>query len=333
MKHPGRLIAVCVGSSIAAMSQWRFASRRRSGVDWRPPGTRTMLLPLAARVIGEGTPIVLLHGLGASGAYWGSAYDRLGDGHRLVVPDLLGFSASPRPAVGYGPAEHVAAIEACLDAAHVQQPAVVVAHSAGAIVALRLAATRRERERAVITFGPPLYPDPADARPPRSALADRPRRRRAQLGVVLRNARKARHRQRCRRLAVGRHGAGCDRRRSGRPGLQPPVSPRDRSVSSTCRLSGLVRRPSPPTDRPDPGAGAHRRRRRNVGTAQRVWVVEHWQHRLSGELDLHREVAQHLDRPTMPRRTSTEPLGHAREHQIRTCRRLSIRIGRISAVS
>lgn len=164
MKHPGRLIAVGVGSAIAAVSQWRFASRRRSGIDWRPPRPRTMLSPLAARVIGEGTPIVLLHGLGASGVYWGSAYDRLGDEHRLVVPDLLGFGGSPRPSVGYGPDEHVAEIEACLDAARVQQPAVVVGHSAGGIVALRLAATRRERVRAVIMFGPPLYPDPGDAR-------------------------------------------------------------------------------------------------------------------------------------------------------------------------
>jgi len=114
--------------------------------------------------MGEGTPIVLLHGLGASGDYWGSAYDRLGDQHRLVVPDLLGFGASPRPTVGYGPDEHVAAIEACLDAARVDQPAVVVAHSAGAIVALRLATTRPDRVRAVIMFGPPLYPDAIDAR-------------------------------------------------------------------------------------------------------------------------------------------------------------------------
>ena len=102
MKHPGRLMAVAVGSLIAAMSQWRFASRRRSGVEWSTPSPRTMLSPLAARVFGEGTPIVLLHGLGASGVYWGSAYDRLGDGHRLVVPDLLGFGASPRPPAGYG---------------------------------------------------------------------------------------------------------------------------------------------------------------------------------------------------------------------------------------
>ena len=107
MKHLGRVIAVGAGSTITATVLWRFASQRRSGVDWRPPRPRTMFSPLAARVIGAGTPIVLLHGLGASGDYWGSVYDRLGDGHRLVVPDLLGFGASPRPSAGYGPDEHV----------------------------------------------------------------------------------------------------------------------------------------------------------------------------------------------------------------------------------
>lgn len=158
------LLVVGAGVSIAGGIQRRTAGARRIRVHWDRPQPRAMSLPLAARVIGEGAPIVLLHGLGASGDYWGSAYDRLGDQHRLVVPDLLGFGASPRPSVGYGPDEHVAAIEACLHAARVDQPAVVVAHSAGAIIALRLATTRPERVRAVIMFGPPLYPDTIDAR-------------------------------------------------------------------------------------------------------------------------------------------------------------------------
>ncbi len=158
------LLVVGVGVAIAAGIQRRIAVARRSRVHWDRPQLRTMSLPLAARVVGEGAPIVLLHGLGASGDYWGSAYDRLGDQHRLVVPDLLGFGASPRPTAGFGPDEHVAAIEACLDAARIDQPAIVVAHSAGAIVALRLATTRPDRVRAVIMFGPPLYPDAGDAR-------------------------------------------------------------------------------------------------------------------------------------------------------------------------
>ena len=159
------LISVAVGAALAAVAvRRRLALARRSRLDWHLPQARTMSSPLAARLIGEGTPIVLLHGLGASGIYWGSAYDQLGDGHRLVVPDLLGFGQSQRPASGYGPDEHAAAISACLDAAHVQQPAVVVAHSAGAIVALRLAVAHPARVSAVIMFGPALYPDADDAR-------------------------------------------------------------------------------------------------------------------------------------------------------------------------
>lgn len=135
----------------------------RSRPRWDPPATSTMSGPLSARVLGSGTPIVLLHGLGASGRYWGAAYDRLGDDHLLVVPDLLGFGASPRPDHGYGPDEHAAAVCACLDVVGVNEPAVLVSHSAGSIVALWIARTRPERVRAVISIGPPLYSDRLEA--------------------------------------------------------------------------------------------------------------------------------------------------------------------------
>ena len=80
-----------------------------------------------------------------------------------MVPDLLGFGSSPRPGHGYGPDEHAAAVCGCLDVAGVNEPAVLVAHSAGTIVALRIAAARPERVRAVIAVGPPLYANATDA--------------------------------------------------------------------------------------------------------------------------------------------------------------------------
>lgn len=141
----------------------RRATLRRIRPDWYPPATPTISRPLSARVLGSGPLVVLLHGLGASGRYWRAAYDRLGDDHLLVVPDLLGFGRSPRPDHGYGPDEHAAAVCACLDAAGVTEPAVLVAHSAGTTVALRVASTRPDRVRAVISIGPPLYPSPEEA--------------------------------------------------------------------------------------------------------------------------------------------------------------------------
>lgn len=119
---------------------------------------------LVARVNGEqGTPVVLLHGLVASGIYWGAAYDRLAADHRLVVPDLLGFGRSPRPLSGYRPDDHVDALIRCLDDLEVEEPAVIGAHSLGSLIAIRLAATHPERVAGIVAFGPPLYRDRSSA--------------------------------------------------------------------------------------------------------------------------------------------------------------------------
>jgi len=120
---------------------------------------------LSVRALGDsGRPVLLLHGLVASGIFWGGAYDQLADNHRLLVPDLLGFGRSPRPATGYRPDDHAAAVLACLDDLGIDEPVVIGAHSLGALVALRLAATHPERVIAVVAFGPPLYPDQRTAR-------------------------------------------------------------------------------------------------------------------------------------------------------------------------
>ena len=117
------------------------------------------------RVLGtDGPPILLLHGLVGSGRYWGGAYDRLADTHRLIVADLLGFGRSPKPPTGYGPDDHARAVIGCLDALQIDEPVVIGAHSLGSLVAIRLADTFPDRVSAVVAFGPPIYPDPATAR-------------------------------------------------------------------------------------------------------------------------------------------------------------------------
>jgi pimeloyl-ACP methyl ester carboxylesterase len=135
-------------------------------VRWSPargtqyPGT------LAVRTLGSaGSPIVLLHGLPSSGRFWGAEYDDLAATGRLVVPDLLGFGRSPRPTGGYGPDDHADAVAATLRGAVVDNaPALVVGHSVGALVALRLAVRHPSLVTGVIGFGPPIYRDYRDAR-------------------------------------------------------------------------------------------------------------------------------------------------------------------------
>lgn len=158
--------SVVAASSAVVVSAGTYAHRRARRVRWSPPGGRVVQTSsLSVRLLGDtGPPILLLHGLVASGLYWGGAYDWLADHHRLVVPDLLGFGRSPRPASGYGPDDHTRAVGACLDELGITEPVIIGAHSLGSLIALRLAATHPQRVAAIAAFGPPIYPDPGAAR-------------------------------------------------------------------------------------------------------------------------------------------------------------------------
>jgi pimeloyl-ACP methyl ester carboxylesterase len=116
------------------------------------------------RVLGQGAPTLLLHGILGSNRYWGAAFDRLAADGLLLAPDLLGFGASPRPPSGYAPDEHGGALIASLDELQVREPVFVVGHSLGALLAIWMARKYPERVRGVVVFAPPLFQDPRHAR-------------------------------------------------------------------------------------------------------------------------------------------------------------------------
>lgn len=102
-------------------------------------------------------PVVALHGLGASARYWERLMGAMGG--PSVAVDLLGFGRSPKPGGSpYDVDTHAEAI-----APSVAAGSVVVAHSAGAVVALRLAVRHPERVGGLVLLGLPAYPDPATA--------------------------------------------------------------------------------------------------------------------------------------------------------------------------
>ncbi|HJO06113.1 MAG TPA: alpha/beta fold hydrolase [Chloroflexota bacterium] len=49
--------------------------------------------------VGEGPPLVLLHGIGAHAGFWRAAIPGLAEHYRLLVPDMCGFGRSQRPSV------------------------------------------------------------------------------------------------------------------------------------------------------------------------------------------------------------------------------------------
>ncbi|WP_406639038.1 alpha/beta fold hydrolase [Amycolatopsis sp. WGS_07] len=92
---------------------------------------------LKLRVTGHGEPpVLLLHGLGSTGAVWDGLTGLLDQ--RLLVPDLPGHGGSPRlPEYSF---ETLAA--AVADALDESGPVVVLGHSLGGVVALELASGR-----------------------------------------------------------------------------------------------------------------------------------------------------------------------------------------------
>jgi pimeloyl-ACP methyl ester carboxylesterase len=96
---------------------------------------------LRAHVGGAGSPVVLLHGLGGAASNWVDVAPLLVDRHRVVALDLPGHGGSPPLGDGRGMDAFAEAVAAALESLEAV-PALVVGHSFGGQVAVRLAARR-----------------------------------------------------------------------------------------------------------------------------------------------------------------------------------------------
>src|SRR4051794_8527113 len=101
----------------------------------------------------SGPPVLLLHGSGpgTTAAAWDPLVAALEPHHRVIAPDLLGFGASPRPAGSLREAWTRQVLE--LVDAHGLTSFAIVGNSAGAAVALSVAAARPEAVTRVVAVG------------------------------------------------------------------------------------------------------------------------------------------------------------------------------------
>lgn len=104
-------------------------------------GAAGLALPLHVEEVGEGRPLVLLHGLGAHSYTWRHWIPGLSRRHRLLLVDLKGHGSAAAPADGaYAPADHAALVSHLVRQRDLRH-ATLVGHSFGGTVAL-LAALR-----------------------------------------------------------------------------------------------------------------------------------------------------------------------------------------------
>lgn len=90
---------------------------------------------------GTGEPLLMIHGLGSSGADWALQVAALEQRFRIIVPDLPGSGHSPPPSEQYTIEGFATALWSLLD--HLQVPqANIIGFSLGGAVALEMAAQR-----------------------------------------------------------------------------------------------------------------------------------------------------------------------------------------------
>lgn len=108
---------------------------------------------------GEGVPVVLLHGIGRSGGVWRYLVKELaGKQYHMIAFDLLGFGESPKPDwVSYDIDDHALAVIASVERLKLNKPTVLVGHSMGCLVAVRVARLRPEFIKHLVLYEMPLY--------------------------------------------------------------------------------------------------------------------------------------------------------------------------------
>lgn len=97
------------------------------------------MIRLAHQQMGSGPDLVLIHGLGASRAFWFSRLAMtLAATHRVTLYDLRGHGYSERPASGYRITDHADDLLGLLDELRIERTA-LIGHSLGGSVAFELA--------------------------------------------------------------------------------------------------------------------------------------------------------------------------------------------------
>jgi pimeloyl-ACP methyl ester carboxylesterase len=107
---------------------------------------------------GGGTPLVLVHGLGARGENWAAMIPALAaKGFHVYVPDLLGYGRSPQPDVDYSISLEEQVVAAFMQAVHVPRSD-VGGWSMGGWIAMKLAVDHPEMvERLAIYDSAGIY--------------------------------------------------------------------------------------------------------------------------------------------------------------------------------
>ncbi len=100
--------------------------------------------PVTFHMMGDGPPILLVHGITSSSRTWKRVMPRLAETHTVIAPDLLGHGQSAKPPGDYSLGAYASGIRDLLVALEIPR-STVVGHSLGGGIAMQFAYQFPER--------------------------------------------------------------------------------------------------------------------------------------------------------------------------------------------
>ena len=123
-------------------------------VEWWPLPGLGVDQPFPVAVVGEGPPLLMLHGFDSSFLEYRRLVPLLAERFQLVIPDLFGFGFSPRPPhASYGPEAVLRHLDALLAHLEADDPIDVIGASMGGR-GVELARRQPERIKALLLLAP-----------------------------------------------------------------------------------------------------------------------------------------------------------------------------------
>jgi pimeloyl-ACP methyl ester carboxylesterase len=116
--------------------------------EWPASDLRTNGIRLRSYTLGDGPPLLLLHGIMASALTWGRAAQALAQRHRVIALDQRGHGQSEAPDRGYADQDFVA--DAAGVMAQLAAPVDVIGHSMGGRIAMQLAVAQPRLVRRLV---------------------------------------------------------------------------------------------------------------------------------------------------------------------------------------
>jgi pimeloyl-ACP methyl ester carboxylesterase len=108
------------------------------------------------RIIGEGDPLVLLHGFTQTGKVWNPIIEELAANYRLIIPDLRGHGQSTNPTVEFTHRQSALDVFELLDQLGINTFK-AMGISTGGMTLLHMATAQRERVEAMVLIGATSY--------------------------------------------------------------------------------------------------------------------------------------------------------------------------------